>query len=213
MVGSHAQEDAHQFPPLKNDLILRAARGESVSRVPVWAMRQAGRYLPEFQEVRVEHEFFKVCQTPELACEVTMQPLRRFDLDASIIFSDILVIPQALGITVHMVKGKGPVFEEPIVDPEDMNKRLNFNCNVKDDLKYVYDAITLTRKTIDGQCPLIGFAGAPWTLGSSSLASSITPSKASMANSTRTTSAYQANVRSTLQRHVSFELYAFLPCS
>jgi len=94
----------------------------------------------------------------------TMQPLRRFDLDASIIFSDILVIPQALGMVVHMVKGKGPVFPEPLVDPEDMNKRLNFSCDVKEDLKYVYDAITLTRKTIDGKVPLIGFAGAPWTL-------------------------------------------------
>jgi len=160
MVGHPGDE----FPPLKNDLILRAARGESVTRVPVWAMRQAGRYLPEFQEVRKEHEFFHVCRTPELACEVTMQPLRRFDLDASIIFSDILVIPQALGMVVHMEKGKGPVFEQPLVDPHDMNNRLNFSCNVKEDLKYVYDAITLTRKTIDGKCPLIGFAGAPWTL-------------------------------------------------
>ena len=163
MVGNH-EEDDHKFPALKNDLILRAARGESVHRVPVWAMRQAGRYLPEFQEVRAENEFFHVCRTPELACEVTMQPLRRFDLDASIIFSDILVIPQAMGMTVHMVKGKGPVFEEPLVDPVDMNARINFSCDVKTELKYVYEAITLTRKTIDGQCPLIGFSGAPWTL-------------------------------------------------
>lgn len=97
------------FPDLKNDNLLRAARGEPVDRVPVWVMRQAGRYLPEFQEVRKEHDFFTVCRTPELACEVTMQPLRRFDLDASIIFSDILVIPQALGMTVEMCPGKvGP---------------------------------------------------------------------------------------------------------
>lgn len=93
------------FPDLKNDNLLRAARGEPVDRVPVWVMRQAGRYLPEFQEVRKEHDFFTVCRTPELACEVTMQPLRRFDLDASIIFSDILVIPQALGMTVEMHAG------------------------------------------------------------------------------------------------------------
>lgn len=93
------------FPPLKNDNLLRAARGEPVDRVPVWVMRQAGRYLPEFQEVRKKHDFFTICRTPELACEVTMQPLRRFDLDASIIFSDILVIPQALGMTVEMHPG------------------------------------------------------------------------------------------------------------
>lgn len=93
------------FPALKNDNLLKAARGEPVDRVPVWVMRQAGRYLPEFQEVRKVHDFFTICRTPELACEVTMQPLRRFDLDASIIFSDILVIPQALGMTVEMHPG------------------------------------------------------------------------------------------------------------
>lgn len=153
-----------QFPPLKNDIILRAARGEPVPRVPVWVMRQAGRYLPEFQEVRKEHEFFQVCRTPALACEVTLQPLKRFDLDAAIIFSDILVIPQALGLKVDMVKGKGPVFEEPLLDPVDMQQRLNFNVDVKKDLQYVYDAITLTRKTLEGKVPLIGFSGAPWTL-------------------------------------------------
>eukprot|EP00111_Clytia_hemisphaerica_P015611 TCONS_00046078-protein len=152
-----------KFPPLKNDLLLKAARGEEVSRIPIWVMRQAGRYLPEFREVRLEHEFFKVCRTRELACEVTMQPLRRFDLDGSIIFSDILVVPQALGMTVEMVKGKGPVLPEPLVTPDDL-KRLNREADVKEELKYVYEAITLTRKTIDGKVPLIGFAGAPWTL-------------------------------------------------
>lgn len=163
MVNS-ANGDECEFPPLKNDIILRAARGEAVSRVPVWVMRQAGRYLPEFQELRKEHEFFTVCRNPELACEVTLQPLHRFDLDAAIIFSDILVIPQALGMTVEMVKGKGPVFEQPLVDPDDMHRRLNFTCDVKKELRYVYDAITLTRKTLDGKVPVIGFAGAPWTL-------------------------------------------------
>lgn len=94
------------FPELKNDRLLRAALGKSVDKVPVWVMRQAGRYLPEFQEVRVKHDFFTVCRTPELACEVTLQPLRRYEhLDASIIFSDILVIPQALGMTVEMHPG------------------------------------------------------------------------------------------------------------
>lgn len=95
----------HNFPPLKNDRVLRAARGEPIDKVPVWVMRQAGRYLPEFQEVRAEHDFFAVCQTPELACQVTLQPIERFDLDASIIFSDILVIPQAMGLKVEMVAG------------------------------------------------------------------------------------------------------------
>lgn len=95
----------HNFPPLRNDRVLKAARGEPVDRVPVWVMRQAGRYLPEFQQVRAQHDFFTVCQTPELACQVTLQPIERFDLDASIIFSDILVIPQAMGLKVEMVAG------------------------------------------------------------------------------------------------------------
>jgi len=95
----------HDFPPLRNDRVLRVIRGEPVDRVPVWVMRQAGRYLPEFQRVRARHDFFAVCQTPELACQVTLQPIERFDLDASIIFSDILVIPQAMGLKVEMVAG------------------------------------------------------------------------------------------------------------
>ena len=94
-----------EFPPLKNDLILKAAKGESTERVPIWIMRQAGRYLPEFQEIRSKHDFFSVCETPALACEVTLQPIKRFDLDASIIFSDILVLPQAMGLNVEMVPG------------------------------------------------------------------------------------------------------------
>ncbi|XP_055627341.1 uroporphyrinogen decarboxylase isoform X2 [Toxorhynchites rutilus septentrionalis] len=150
------------FPPLKNDNVLRAARGEPVDRVPVWVMRQAGRYLPEFQEVRATHEFFEVCRTPELACEVTMQPLRRFDLDASIIFSDILVIPQALGITVEMKKGVGPVLPEPLVTPADL-ERLNQTGTIER-LNYVGDAITMMRHMLDGKVPLLGFTGAPWTL-------------------------------------------------
>ncbi|CRK90969.1 CLUMA_CG004658, isoform A [Clunio marinus] len=150
------------FPALKNDNLLRAARGEAVDRIPVWVMRQAGRYLPEFQEVRAKHDFFTVCRTPELACEVTMQPLRRFDLDASIIFSDILVIPQALGLVVEMQKGVGPVFPEPLNGPEELN-RLNPEGAV-DRLKYVGDAITMMRHLLDGKVPLIGFTGAPWTL-------------------------------------------------
>lgn len=154
---------AENFPPLQNDLLLRATKGESVYRIPVWIMRQAGRYLPEFRELRLKHDFFTICQTPELACEVTLQPIRRFDLDAAIIFSDILVIPQALGMTVEMIPGKGPSFPEPLEFPEDV-KKLNDKVDVKVALDYVYKAITLTRHKLNGKVPLIGFSGAPWTL-------------------------------------------------
>ncbi|CAO1392203.1 unnamed protein product [Diamesa tonsa] len=150
------------FPVLKNDNLLRAARGEAVDRIPVWVMRQAGRYLPEFQEVRAKHDFFTVCRTPALSCEVTMQPLRRFDLDASIIFSDILVIPQALGLVVEMVKGTGPVFPEPLLGPQELS-RLNPEGAVER-LNYVGDCITMMRHLLEGKVPLIGFTGAPWTL-------------------------------------------------
>ncbi len=156
-----------EFAPLKNDLLLRAARREPTERVPVWMMRQAGRYLPEFQAVRAEHDFFTVCRTPELACEVTLQPLRRFPLDAAIIFSDILVVPQAMGLEVVMVKGKGPHFPQPLDTPDDLGRVKGVGeaaPDVRDALGYVYDAITLTRRRIGGRVPLIGFAGAPWTL-------------------------------------------------
>jgi len=151
-----------QFPPLLNDRLLRAARGQEVDRVPVWVMRQAGRYLPEFRELRAKHDFFTICQTPELACEITLQPIRRFDLDAAIIFSDILVIPQALGMKVEMKAGVGPVFDAPLTGPADMS-RLEVPV-VRDCLKYVFDAISLTRHKLEGKVPLIGFSGAPWTL-------------------------------------------------
>ncbi len=101
---------AQDFPPMQNDLILRAARGESVERVPIWIMRQAGRYLPEFREIRTKNSFFDLCRNPQLACDVTMMPIERFDLDAAIIFSDILVVPQALGMTVEMLPGKVNIF-------------------------------------------------------------------------------------------------------
>ncbi|XP_033103555.1 uroporphyrinogen decarboxylase-like [Anneissia japonica] len=152
-----------EFPKLQNDLIIRAARGEKTERVPVWAMRQAGRYLPEFREMRAEHDFFNVVQTPSLACEITLQPIRRFQLDAAIIFSDILVINQALGMECVMVPGKGPTFPNPIVEPDDL-KKLNKDVDVKERLNYVFSAITLTRQELKGKVPLIGFAGAPWTL-------------------------------------------------
>ncbi|KAF9169270.1 hypothetical protein BGX21_010945 [Mortierella sp. AD011] len=154
------------FPEMKNDLILRAARGENTERVPVWIMRQAGRYLPEFRKVSAEYDFFTICRTPELATKVTIQPIDRYDglLDAAIIFSDILVVPQALGIEVVMLPGKGPHFPSPIVDPEDMHRRLKEKVDVHEDLQYVFDALTMTRHALNGRVPLIGFAGGPWTL-------------------------------------------------
>jgi uroporphyrinogen decarboxylase len=156
---------AENFPIMQNDLILRAAFGEPVERVPVWIMRQAGRYLPEFREARAEHEFFKVVQTPELSCNVTLQPIDRYAglLDAAIIFCDILVVPQALGMNVQMVPGKGPTFPQPLAGPADLD-RLNQQVDVPKALGYVMDAITLTRHRLNGRVPLIGFSGAPWTL-------------------------------------------------
>lgn len=151
------------FPPLKNDRFIKAARGQEVDKIPVWIMRQAGRYLPEFREVRSKHDFFTICQTPELASEVTLQPIRRFPLDAAIIFSDILVIPQALGMTVEMRSGVGPVLPSPLHTPDDL-RNLDYPVNVKEKLKYVADAISLTRHKLNGEVPLIGFSGAPWTL-------------------------------------------------
>ncbi|KZT38924.1 uroporphyrinogen decarboxylase [Sistotremastrum suecicum HHB10207 ss-3] len=153
----------HDFPPLTNDLILRAARGEQTERAPVWVMRQAGRYLPEYRELRKNHEFFEICQTPALAAEFTLQPIRRYSglLDAAIIFCDIMVVPQAMGLEVIM--NPGPSLPNPIRELEDL-KRLREEVDVDKELGYVYDAITLTRKELKGQVPLIGFCGAPWTL-------------------------------------------------
>ena len=150
------------FPPLKNDLFLRALRGEEVERPPVWMMRQAGRYLPQYMKLRRKYTFFERVETPELACEITIQPIDELEPDAAIIFSDILTIPQALGIDVQMIQGKGPVMEDPIQNEDDAFSILAENIAEK--LHYVMDAITLTRKELNGRVPLIGFAGAPWTL-------------------------------------------------
>ncbi|KAF9451743.1 uroporphyrinogen decarboxylase [Macrolepiota fuliginosa MF-IS2] len=154
---------ATNFPPLKNDLLLRAARGEETEHAPVWVMRQAGRYLPEFRKVRESHEFFEVCRTPELATIITLQPIERYTglLDASIIFSDILVVPQAMGMEVQM--NPGPYFPDPLVTPDDI-KKLTTVVDVNKELGYVFEAITRTRKELKGEVPLIGFCGAPWTL-------------------------------------------------
>ncbi|KAI0316365.1 uroporphyrinogen decarboxylase [Amylostereum chailletii] len=151
------------FPPLKNDLLLRAARGEETERAPVWVMRQAGRYLPEFREVRAKHEFFEICRTPPLATQITLQPVQRYTglLDAAIIFSDILVVPQAMGMEVLM--NPAPSFPAPLDTPADI-ARLRKTVDVEAELGYVFKALTRTRRELKGEVPLIGFSGAPWTL-------------------------------------------------
>ena len=114
----HQRLPLHELPPLKNDLLLRAATNQPTPRVPVWCMRQAGRHLPEFKAISKNYDFFTMCQNPEIAVEVSLQPLRRYGVDAVIIFSDILVIPQAMGMDIQMVAGKGPVFTQPLSTPD-----------------------------------------------------------------------------------------------
>lgn len=147
---------------LKNDLLLRALRQEKVERPPVWMMRQAGRYLPDYMKLKEKYSFFERCQKPELATEITIQPVEQVGVDAAIIFSDILVVPQAMGLEVQMVEGKGPFLPDPVKAFNDL-KRLR-KPDVHESLGYVFDALSLTKKTLDGRVPLIGFAGAPWTL-------------------------------------------------
>ncbi|MDE1192905.1 MAG: uroporphyrinogen decarboxylase [Arachidicoccus sp.] len=148
--------------PLKNDLILRALKGENVERVPVWMMRQAGRYLPEYMKLREKYSFFDRCQTPELACEITLQPVDIIGVDAAILFSDILVVPQAMGLEVQLIESKGPFLPEPIHTEKDL-KRIKVP-DVNETLQYVFDAIKLIKQELNNRVPLIGFAGAPWTL-------------------------------------------------
>lgn len=147
---------------LKNDLLLRALKQEQVERPPVWMMRQAGRYLPDYIKLRDKYDFFTRVQTPELATEITLQPVDQIGVDAAIIFSDILVIPQAMGLEVLMEEGKGPSLPKTIKTQRDIDE-LN-TANAQDHLKYVLDALSLTKKQLNGRVPLIGFAGAPWTI-------------------------------------------------
>ena len=147
---------------LKNDLLLRALRKEKVERPPVWMMRQAGRYLPDYIKLREKYDFFTRVQTPELATEITLQPVDQVGVDAAIIFSDILVIPQAMGLEVTMEEGRGPLLPKTIRNRKDIDD-LN-TANAADHLKYVMDALSLTKKELNGRVPLIGFAGAPWTI-------------------------------------------------
>jgi len=145
-----------------SDLFLRACRREPVERPPVWMMRQAGRYLPEYRAVRERSDFLTMVGTPELAVEVTLQPVDLLGVDAAIIFSDILVVPQAMGMTLSVEEGTGPRFHQPLRDADDF-ARLR-EVEPERDLGHVLDAIRLARRELSGRVPLIGFAGAPWTL-------------------------------------------------
>lgn len=147
---------------IKNDLYLRALKGETVERPPVWMMRQAGRYLPEFQEIKKKYDFFTRCQTPELASEITVQPIRRFGMDAAILFSDILVIPQAMNIEVQMKADFGPYLPNPIHDQNGVDNVVVPDVNIE--LDYVMQAIKATKDLLNNEVPLIGFAGSPWTI-------------------------------------------------
>ena len=148
---------------LKNDRLIRALLRQSVDMTPVWIMRQAGRYLPEYRELRKQAgDFMTLCKTPELACKVTLQPVDRFPLDAAILFSDILTIPDAMGLGLSVIETKGPVFERPVRSAEQI-KKLGIP-DPETDLRYVMDAVRLIRKELDGSVPLIGFSGSPWTL-------------------------------------------------
>ena len=147
---------------LKNDLLLRALRKEKVERPPVWMMRQAGRYLPDYIKLREKYDFFTRVQTPELATEITLQPVQQVGVDAAIIFSDILVIPQAMGVEVLMEEGKGPSLPHIIKTQKDIDALIT--DNVEEALSYVTKALTLTKRELNGRVPLIGFAGAPWTI-------------------------------------------------
>jgi len=147
---------------IKNDLFLRALKGETVDRPPVWMMRQAGRYLPEFRAIRDKYDFFTRCQTPELASEITVQPIRRFGMDAAILFSDILVVPQAMNIEVQMKPNFGPYLPNPIRTKADVEKVIVPDVTIA--LDYVMQAIKATNEKLNEEVPLIGFAGSPWTL-------------------------------------------------
>ena len=148
---------------LKNDRFLRALLRQTVDVTPVWMMRQAGRYLPEYRETRERAgNFLTLCKTPELACEVTLQPLERFPMDAAILFSDILTIPDAMGLGLNLVEKIGPKFDKPVRTASEI--RALSVPDPESDLGYVMDAVRLIRKELDGSVPLIGFAGSPWTL-------------------------------------------------
>ncbi len=149
---------------LKNDCLLRTIRREPVDKTPIWIMRQAGRYLPEYQVIRKKAgSFLQLCKTPELACEVTLQPLARFPLDAAILFSDILTIPDAMGLGLHFQEGEGPLFERPLRTEKEIQALGIPDPEVS--LRYVLDTIRMVNHELAGKVPLIGFCGSPWTVG------------------------------------------------
>lgn len=158
-----SQQSVPSKPTLKNDRYLRALTKQPVDTTPVWMMRQAGRYLPEYKATRAQAgDFMSLCKNAELACEVTLQPLRRFELDAAILFSDILTIPDAMGLGLYFETGEGPRFERPITCKADVDK-----IGIPDpegELKYVMNAVRTIRRELKGDVPLIGFSGSPWTL-------------------------------------------------
>lgn len=150
-------------PQIKNDRFLKALRREPVDRTPIWMMRQAGRYLPEYRETRAKAgDFMSLCKNAELACEVTMQPIRRYGFDAAILFSDILTIPDAMGLGLHFVQGEGPQFTHPVRQLADIQALPELTAEV--DLDYVMRAVSTIKQALNQEIPLIGFTGSPWTL-------------------------------------------------
>jgi uroporphyrinogen decarboxylase len=147
---------------LQNDLFIKACKGEETERTPVWIMRQAGRYLSQYRLIREKADFLTMCKTPELAAQVTLQPVDLIGVDAAIIFSDILVIPEAMGMHLEMLEGKGPMFHNPVRTKDDVSRLKKIDP--WKDLKYVMDAVSLSKKELKGRVPLIGFSGSPWTL-------------------------------------------------
>lgn len=147
---------------MANNIFLKVLKGEQAERVPVWMMRQAGRYLPDYMKLKAKYDFFTRVETPELATEITLQPVHQVGVDAAIIFSDILVIPQAMGMEVLMEEGKGPHLPRTIQTADDINRLVT--AGAEDSLSYVMKALSLTRRELNGKVPLIGFAGAPWTI-------------------------------------------------
>ncbi|MDX1603325.1 MAG: uroporphyrinogen decarboxylase family protein, partial [Salinimicrobium sediminis] len=147
---------------IKNDLFLRALKGENVERPPVWMMRQAGRYLPDFMKLKDKYDFFTRCRTPELATEITVMPIHQVGTDAAILFSDILVVPQAMNIEVEMKPGLGPWLPHPVRSTADVEKVIV--PDVHETLGYVMEAVKMTKRELNDEVPLIGFAGSPWTI-------------------------------------------------
>lgn len=162
MITEIAIKEMDTEPALKNKLLLKALNGELTERVPVWMMRQAGRYLPEYMVLKNKYSFFERVKNPELACEITLQPIDIIGTDAAIIFSDILVVPEAMGLEVQMVENKGPLLPSPIKSENDL-KRITIP-DVKDKLHYMAVSLSLTKKELNNRVPLIGFAGAPFTI-------------------------------------------------